>query len=155
MKYKLKENEYVQFREIEGIEFDSKDLKISRGIATAKKSYGWDGCSPKLQIKIFGKTFITGTPDFFIYLASCFHDLLYENRIKGLSRYVVDLIFYKHIMQEGTIWAVGQYRYDNKLGDFLRFIFIGTPKLFFVQFIAVTYFLAVRLFGWLWWNKCV
>ena len=149
MKYKAK-NTYTYKSFIKGYNYQSLQLDLSfDGTLTSYKGFEWDGCSPKFAIKIFGKSFYIGTPDFtFTYYASRIHDLLYIHH-KGINvkRIVIDYLFYLMILDYG-LQEADQYALQ---GSFNRFAI----KYLFVHAIAAIYFTAVVLFGWLWWYRIV
>ena len=136
-KFKL-ENNYTCFPSakfpkkllIRGFVFDSKWLLIdSTGNITIRKEYAWDGCSPKINIM---DLFLFGIPDGIIdfhtfkpktYYASLVHDALYQ--------------------------------YSSRLPVKRK----SADKMFFVLLrkndfqLARLYYWAVRLIGWMYWDK--
>jgi len=116
-------------------EFENEWFKLSSdGIIIVKgthyKGYAWDGCSPKLKIKdVYVGTleavlnFDTGKSK--TYYASLIHDVFYQ-----FSKEVKPFVRRKEV--------------DRELYSILKrdkFVFAGL------------YYRAVRLFGWLFWNK--
>jgi hypothetical protein len=132
--YCLRENYYHQSL-IKGRFFENEWLKLSNdGTVTVKgthhNGYAWDGCSPKLKIKdIYVGTF-EGVLNFSTglsktYYASLIHDVFYQ-----FSRETKILVRRKEVDREFYIIL--------KNNDFR---------------LAKLYYIAVRLFGWLYWNK--
>jgi len=159
MKYQLKKDYKILYRELKGFYYNSKNLEVNNGYCVAKKGYKWDGCSPKFRL--FGV--LVGTFDLWIYSSSLFHDLFYEEKITGLSRKVVDNVFRKNIISEG-LWKFQKLLRQLKSHDYnsieyplalIGHYFVTIITLSLIYSIANIYYLAVRLFGWMWWNDVV
>lgn len=118
---------------IKGSEFENGWFKLTKdGTVVVKgtyyKGYAWDGCSPKMKIKdvYFGimegvLNFDTGCSK--TYYASLIHDVFYQ--------------FSKEILFSVRRKDVDREFYTILKRDNFRFAF--------------WYYLAVRLFGWLFW----
>jgi len=120
---------------IKGREFENEWFALSHdGTVLIKgthyKGYAWDGCSPKIKIK----DLYIGTPEAVLsfntgqsktYWASLIHDVFYQFR-KEMGR------------------SVARSEVDRELYNILRrdqFRFAGI------------YYRAVRMFGWVFWNR--
>jgi hypothetical protein len=132
--YCLKEN-YQYQSSITNREFENNWFKLSKdGTLMVKgtncKGYAWDGCSPKFKIKdwYFGTweavlNFDTGQSK--TYYASLIHDVFYQ--------------FAKDVRSFVRRKEVDREFYNILKRDKFRY--------------ALLYYIAVRLFGWLFWGK--
>ncbi len=132
--YCIKED-YQRQTSIKGRAFENEWFKLDKeGLVTVKgahyKGYAWDGCSPKFKIKdVYIGTleavlnFDTGQSK--TYYASLIHDVFYQ--------------FSKNVRPFIKRQEVDSEFYSILLKDGFRF--------------AKLYYLAVRFFGWIFWNK--
>ena len=118
---------------IKGSEFENEWFSLAKnGLITIKgthyKGYAWDGCSPKVKIKDLYLGIMEGVLNFDTgysktYYASLVHDVLYQ-----FSQELKSFIRRKDVDREF---------YTILKRDDFRFAFL--------------YYLAVRLFGWIFW----
>jgi len=109
-------------------------LSISdNGTITVKGShpdgYGWDGCTPKMNLLhitwgIFDgklKQFGEGNYKPYTYYASMIHDVLYQyKRCVPVTRKEADLIFYTMMKESGFMWAHIYYIFVRVFGWWFR-----------------------------------
>jgi len=127
--------DYKYQTSIFGREFENEWFKLSKdGTVVVKgtnyKGYAWDGCSPKFKIKdlYFGTweavlNFKTGQSK--TYYASLIHDVFYQFAKQICS-------FVKRKEADKEFYSI--LKRDNFRS-------------------AYTYYIFVRLFGWIWWYK--
>jgi len=128
-------SDYRYQSSITGRSFENEWMKLEKdGVVTIKgthyKGYSWDGCSPKFKIgDIYVGTWeavlCTGTGFSKTYYASLVHDVFYQ-----FSKKVSSFVKRKEVDKE--FYAILKR-------DGFRF--------------AKLYYTAVRLFGWIFWNK--
>jgi hypothetical protein len=128
-------HDYRYQSSITGREYENDWFRLSKdGTVIVKgthyKGYAWDGCSPKYKFKdwYFGTweallNFDTGQSK--TYYASLIHDVFYQ--------------FAKEVRSFVKRKEVDKEFYAILKRDDMRF--------------AKLYYVSVRLFGWIWWNK--
>lgn len=119
MKWIKKHYKYVaekdyQFHcpELIWVVFQNEWCKISNGTLTVKKGYAWDGCSPKKEITLFGKSLVVGVWDGKndqCKWPSCVHDIFCQFiDIIRVSKKVVVSIF-RRMLREAKWWLWRQW----------------------------------------------
>lgn len=97
------------------INYDSEFLSISKGHATVKKGYAWNGCTPKKVIN----SVLFGTPDgagLITLRASLLHDALYQYGNSGITRKQADVLFLRHLRKNSFGFAKLYYRVVRMFG---------------------------------------
>lgn len=124
-KWILGEDVYIEYPNKE-LYFKNKWMIVSNGIISIKKGYAWDGCSPKF---IMLGLFRVGTPD-------------------G----AIDTITGKAACYTASLGHDALYQFGAGRRKDADRIFLG--EMLKVKFpLAYAYYYAVRVFGWMFWNK--
>lgn len=115
-------------------EFDSEFLKIDRSSITVKKGFKWDGCSPKFRVG----DFLIGTPD----------GKYIEHRFDQGESNFKPMTWRASMLHDALYEYKGQHKLSRRTVD-LIFLCILEEAGFKL---AKLYWLAVRLFGWIYNN---
>jgi len=124
--YTWPKNTVIRLIKLKGYKFENDQFKLTKfGLLMLKKSFTWNGCSPK--IVVFGMVF--GTPEGVIdestgesktKVASGVHDLLltYKKELKkiGITKKKIDQEFYCQLKKTGFESARLYYRAVRLLG---------------------------------------
>lgn len=126
-KYTLEANKTFYFDEFKNVKFENEWVYIYLGEFTVKKGYSWDGCSPKYEFKLFGKTFVIGTPDgkedqlkdaSLVHDAICqFRDEIYISKEESLLIFDRELKAAKWKLRKLYVWAVDKFGPQNFLKE--------------------------------------
>ena len=126
-KYTLPEDKYFYFEEFKNVEFDNVWVSISFGHVKIKAGYSWDGCSPKYEFKLFGKTFVIGVPDgkkdqlkdaSLVHDVICqFRDEIYISKEESLAIFDRGLKAAKWKLRKLYVWAVDKFGPQNFLKE--------------------------------------